>query len=104
MMGNVTWNITKVVYSMLITYYIYGYITKVVYSMLYHMVCNSSRFARWWNPFLTWGSPGTSSTAASSIPVTRPGHDFDCAQAPMRLVACRGAGIVTCCRLVVSKI
>ena len=59
----------------------------------------------WWcNTSSTWGSPDTCSAAASSIPVTRPGHDFDCAQAPMRLVACTGASIVTCSRLVVSEI
>ena len=35
----------------------------------------------WWcNTSSTWGSPDTCSAAASSIPVTRPGHDFDCAQ------------------------
>ena len=59
----------------------------------------------WWcNTSSTWGSPDTCSAAASSIPVTRPGHDFDCAQAPMRLVAYTGASIVTCSRLVVSEI
>ena len=42
-------------------------------------------------PFLTWGSPYTGSAAASSILVACPGHDFDCAQAPVRLVACRTA-------------
>jgi hypothetical protein len=49
----------------------------------------------WWcNTSSTWGSPDTCSAAASSIPVTRPGHDFDCEQAPMRLVACRTALII----------
>ena len=37
---------------------------------------------------------------ATGITVARPGHDCDCAQAPVRLVACRAAGS----RLVVSKI
>ena len=48
----------------------------------------------WWNPSWTWGSPYSGSAAASSIPVARPGHDFDCAQAPVRLVACRTALII----------
>ena len=43
-------------------------------------------------PFLDVREPIlTFRAAASTIPVTRPGHDFDCVQAPMRLVACRTA-------------
>ena len=41
---------------------------------------------------------------ATGITVAWPGHDCDCAQAPIRLVACRAAGVVTCSRLVVRKI
>ena len=44
--------------------------------------------------------------SAAPPPQARPGHDCDCAQAPVRLVACRAAGVValTCSRLVVRKI
>ena len=48
--------------------------------------------------------PGPGGPAATGITVARPGHDCDCAQAPVRLVACRAAGVVTCSRLVVRKI
>ena len=48
--------------------------------------------------------PGPGGPAATGITVARPGHDCDCAQAPVRLVACRAAGVVTCSRLVVCKI
>ena len=48
--------------------------------------------------------PGPGGPAATDIMVARPGHDYDCAQAPVRLVACRAAGVVTCSRLVVCKI
>jgi hypothetical protein len=48
--------------------------------------------------------PGPCSPAATSITVARPGHNCDCVQAPVRLVACRAAGVVTCSRLVVCKI
>ena len=44
--------------------------------------------------------PGPGGPATTGITVARPGHDCDCAQAPVRLVACRAAGS----RLVVSKI
>ena len=44
--------------------------------------------------------PGPSGPAATGITVARPGHDCDCAQAPVRLVACRAADS----RLEVSKI
>ena len=44
--------------------------------------------------------PGPGGPAATGITVARPGHDCDCVQAPVRLVACRAAGS----RLVVSKI
>ena len=44
--------------------------------------------------------PGLCGPAATGIMADRPGHDCDCAQAPVRLVACRAAGS----RLVVSKI
>ena len=47
------------------------------------------------------GRPGSSAASASDITVARPGHDSDCAQAPIRLVACSTAGVVTCSRLVV---
>ena len=50
------------------------------------------------------GRPGPCGPAATGITVARPGHDCDCAQAPVRLVACRAAGVVTCSRLVVCKI
>ena len=46
------------------------------------------------------GRPGLCGPAATGITAARPGHDCDCAQAPVRLVACRAAGS----RLVVSKI
>ena len=46
------------------------------------------------------GRPGHCGPAATGITAARPGHDCDCAQAPVRLVACRAAGS----RLVVSKI
>ena len=46
------------------------------------------------------GRPGLGGPAATGITVARPGHDCDCAQAPVRLVACRAAGS----RRVVSKI
>ena len=57
--------------------------------MLYNML--NSSFA---------GRPGLCGPAATGITAARPGHDCDCAQAPVRLVACRAAGS----RLVVSKI
>ena len=41
------------------------------------------------------GRPGPGGPAATGITVTRPGHDCDCVQAPVRLVACRAAGVVT---------
>ena len=47
--------------------------------------------------------PGPGGPAATGITVARPGHDCDCVQAPVRLVACRAAGVVTCSRLVVRK-
>ena len=46
------------------------------------------------------GRPGLCGPAATGITAARPGHDCDCVQAPVRLVACRAAGS----RLVVSKI
>jgi len=52
----------------------------------------------------SWRRPGACGSPASCITVTGPGHDGDCAQAPIRLVAYRTAGIVACCRLVVRKI
>ena len=50
--------------------------------------------------------PGPGGPAATCITVARPGHDCDCVQAPVRLVACRAAsaGVVTYSRLVVRKI
>jgi len=57
--------------------------------MLYNML--NSSFA---------GRPGLCGPAATGITAARPGHDCDCVQAPVRLVACRAAGS----RLVVSKI
>ena len=48
-------------------------------------------------------SPGPGSPAATGNTVARPEQDCYCAQAPVRLVACRAAGVVTCSRLVVSK-
>ena len=50
------------------------------------------------------GRPGLCGPAATGITAARHGHDCDCAQAPVRLVACRAAGVVTCSRLVVCKI
>ena len=50
------------------------------------------------------GRPGPCGPATTAITVARSGHDCDCVQAPVRLVACRAAGVVTCSRLVVSKI
>ena len=47
--------------------------------------------------------PGPCSPAATGITVARPGHDCDCAQAPVWLAACRAAGVVTRSRLVVHK-
>ena len=47
--------------------------------------------------------PGPGGPAATGITVARPGHNCDCAQAPVRLVAC-AAGVVTCSRLVVCKL
>ena len=38
------------------------------------------------------GRPGLCGPAATGITAARPGHDCDCAQAPVRLVACRAAG------------
>ena len=48
--------------------------------------------------------PDPSSPSATGITVARPGHDCDCVQAPVRLVACRAASVVTRSRLVVRKI
>ena len=48
--------------------------------------------------------PGPYGPAATGITVAWPGHDCDCVQAQIRLVACKAAGIVTCSRLVVCKI
>jgi len=50
------------------------------------------------------GRPGPGGPAATGIMIARPGHDCDCAHAPVRLVACRAVGVVTCSRLVVCKI
>ena len=52
------------------------------------------------------GRPGPCSPAATCITVARPGHNCDCVpvQAPVLLVACRAASVVTRSRLVVRKI
>ena len=47
--------------------------------------------------------PGPYGPAATGITVAWPGHDWDSVQAPVRLVACRAAGVVICSRLVVRK-
>jgi len=54
----------------------------------------------WW---CSWRRPGACCSPASGITVAGPGHDGDCAQAPIRLVAYRTAGVVARCRLVVRK-
>ena len=52
------------------------------------------------------GPGGPAAVPATGITVARPGHDLDCAQAPVRLVAYRAAGVVTrtCSRLAVREI
>ena len=47
---------------------------------------------------------GPCGPAATGITVALPRHYCGCAQAPVRLVACRAAGVVTCSRFVVRKI
>ena len=68
---------------------------EAVCSMLFNMLHQT-----WW---CSWRRPGACCSPASGITVAGPGHDGDCAQAPIRLVAYRTAGVVARCRLVVRK-
>jgi len=105
------------IYYSYLSCYVCAYIVKVVcnalfimaYNMLYrifHLFWIFHRFNTLFNMLYSTfsGRPGSSASAASDITVARPGHNSDCAQAPVGFVACSTAGVVTCSRLIVRKV